>query len=365
MSQDPASPQSEMAQESTPDLINLGNRPIPVGDVPYATTEDEIYVAAPAEARAGLYGAEDLPGRPPQATERPTAQAPRIGDQLNLLLATPDLTTHPHLAFDGNNVTHWLEMVENVFQRRRIADDIRINQLPYFATTQDRIRTIALHLKNITTWGDAKAKLKKEYRYRDERQQQTPSDTLRDFEDSAHTFDVAGLKDYIDKHWLLVEDVKEAASQEGKEVRDRDFTSGLLRPLGSSIISKLIQETRKRLEEIKSMPYNQVQEQLNRLLSDEGDLENHELKQETSKARASRRATISAPRNNDRQNALVERIAKGKVDIDGKPMALARRDSLAPTEKDPVVLSLADELAKLKIHCPLSQLRPTRREVQQ
>ncbi|KAI1818912.1 hypothetical protein F4861DRAFT_544553, partial [Xylaria intraflava] len=288
------------------------------------------------------------------------AKPARLTDQLHLLMA-PDVNTHPHLAFDGTNVTSWLEMVENAFQRRRIDDETRINHLPFYATDQDRIRTITMHLKGIKTWADAKAKLKKEYRFKDARQQMTASDLLRDYEDAPHSFSVAGMKDYIDKHKLLSQDVRESAELNDKPFSERDLTSGLLRPFSSAILNKLMMATRNTLDELKAMDYDKLQSHINVLLSNEGDLETHDLKLDPARLKAVRQLQAagrneSGPVSEDRDRALplVIHPSKGNINIDGKPMTLAKRESPQPTT-DSRVDEITDKLEKMIINLTKAQ----------
>ncbi|ORY59938.1 uncharacterized protein BCR38DRAFT_497360 [Pseudomassariella vexata] len=186
----------------------------------------------------------------------------RINEKLNQMAqafitpyAIPDVAQYPHLRFDGDSVSGWIEQVTRIFKRARLNNIQKITEVPYWTrneTYQKRVKAVVNHLDD---WNAATKALKSTFAIRDPSQLRGAYDRLKDLEKQPLLSNPLKIYTYCLNHEIQVEETKDTA----RVPSDLDCTRGLFQRIHGHSLEDIISKGKITYEELFKMEYPQAQ----------------------------------------------------------------------------------------------------------
>ncbi|ORY71128.1 uncharacterized protein BCR38DRAFT_479647 [Pseudomassariella vexata] len=97
-----------------------------------------------------------------------------------ILYMIPDVAQYPHLRFDGDNVSDWIEQVDRIFERARLSDAQKIAEIQYWTKDRTHQKRVEDAIDQLHSWSVAVTALKSTFVIGDPRQLRSAYQRLKD-----------------------------------------------------------------------------------------------------------------------------------------------------------------------------------------
>ncbi|ORY68487.1 uncharacterized protein BCR38DRAFT_481974 [Pseudomassariella vexata] len=183
----------------------------------------------------------------------------------------PDVAQYPHLRFDGDNVSDWIEQVDRIFERARLSDAQKIAEIQYWTKDRTHQKRVEYAIDQLDSWSTAVTALKSTFVIGDTRQLRSAHQRLKDLENQPPLSNPSKIYTYCLDHEILVSETKGTT----RVPSDLDCTRGLFERIHSHSLEDIISKADMTYEEIFKMEYSQAQKLVRGWAKTKVDLENH------------------------------------------------------------------------------------------
>ncbi|ORY57586.1 uncharacterized protein BCR38DRAFT_490100 [Pseudomassariella vexata] len=183
----------------------------------------------------------------------------------------PDVAQYPHLRFDGDGVSDWIEQVARIFDRAGLSDAQRIAEIQYWTKDKTHQKRVEAAIDQLDSWSAGVTALKNTFAIRDPRQLRSAYDSLKELENQPPRSNPSKIYTYCLDHNIRVSETKGTA----RVPSDLDCTRGLFEGIHSHSLEDILRKAKMTYEGIFKMEYRLAQELVRGWAKTKISLDNH------------------------------------------------------------------------------------------